>query len=272
MVADARSAEVERQAGLLASLGYETDSATNEREVVAQTIASPDYQFALIDYTLAGPTSGQLVQELRRDGRTARLPIGIIASTDDLEAARSLAQRTPLTNVIYRPVDAAGLQFQLQQLLARAGQRFVPPEERRQQTRQALDWLVEIATTEQKIYNLRWTNNLRRIESSLEAALQTPEFSALAAKVLGTLGTATSQKSLVNLTSQIGRPEEMRQAAAQAFAESVSRYGTLLTTSEINLQYARYNQSEYQDARTQAILASILDAIEARAAADQADQ
>jgi CheY-like chemotaxis protein len=272
LVADARSAEVERQAGLLAALGYETDAATNERDVVAQAIDSPDYLLALIDYTLAGPTSGQLLQQLRRDNRTSRLPIGIIASTDDLEAARRLAQRTPLVSIIYRPTDEAGLQVQLQQLLARAGRRLVPQEERRQQARQALDWLVEIATTEQDIYNLRWTNNVRRIERSLAVALQVPEFSAPAAKVLGTLGTATSQKSLVDLTSQTGRPEEMRQAAAQAFAASVSRFGTLLTTGEINLQYTRYNQSEGQDAQTQAILASILDAIEARAAADQADE
>ncbi|HET6882261.1 MAG TPA: HEAT repeat domain-containing protein, partial [Pirellulales bacterium] len=120
LVADARSAEVELQAGLLASLGYETDAATNDRDLVSQAIASPDYLFALIDYSLAGPTSGELLQRLRRDNRTARLPIGIIASSEDLDAARRLARRTPLTNIVYRPVDAAGLEFQIERLLAQA--------------------------------------------------------------------------------------------------------------------------------------------------------
>lgn len=271
IVADARTAEVERQAGLLAALGYETDAATNQREVLSLAISSPDYVLALVDYTLAGPTSGELIQQLRRDNRTARLPIGIIASTDDLEAARRLARRTPLAAIIYRPVDAAGLEFQLALLLATAGQRLVPAEERQQQARQALDWLVQIATDEQKIYNSRWTNNLRRIEPSLAVALQVPDFSSAAARVLATLGTANSQKTLVDLASQFGRPEEVRQLAAKAFADSVARFGTLLTTGEINLQYTRYNQSERQDAQTQAVLASILDAMEARAAAEQTD-
>jgi CheY-like chemotaxis protein len=272
MVADARSAEVERQAGLLASLGYETDAATNDREVVAQMIASPDYLFALIDFSLAAPTSGALLQRLRRDNRTARLPIGIIASTDDLDAARRLARRTPLANIIYRPVDEAGLQFQVERLLAQAGQRLVPLEERQLHARQAVEWLLELATAERDTHNLRRVYNVRRAEPSLTVALQSPELSPIAAEVLAALGTASSQKSLVDIASQLGRPPEMRQAAAQAFAASVAQYGTLLTTGEIDLQYTRYNRSEQQDAQTQAILASILDAIEARAAADQADQ
>jgi response regulator RpfG family c-di-GMP phosphodiesterase len=265
MVADARTAEVELQAGLLSSLGFETDAATNERDVVAQTISSPDYLFALIDYTLAAPTSGQLLQRLRRDNRTARLPIGIIASTEDLEKARRLAQRTTLATVIYRPVDEAGLDYQVQRLLAQAGQRLVPMEERQAQAQQALTWLAEIATTRQDVYNLR------RIETALTAAAQVADLSKPAVIVLATLGTATSQQTLADLAGQLARPTDVRQAAADAFANSVARFGTLLTTGEINAQYNRYNQSERQDAETQAILASILDTIEARAAADQAD-
>ena len=59
-----------------------------------------------------------------------------------------------------------------------------------------------------------------------------------------------------------------RQAAAQAFADSVSRLGTLLTSDEILGQYDRYNASETQSKDTQQVLAGILDTIEARAKAD----
>jgi CheY-like chemotaxis protein len=264
--ADARSAEAERQAGLLAGLGYDTDVATTSRDVVADAVASPDYVFALIDYSLAAPTSGELLQRLRRDNRTARLPIGIVASTDDLDSARRLAQKTPLSAVIYRPIDAAGLDWQLQRLLAQAGQRLVPPDERLQQARQSLDWLTETAAVPSGIYNLR------RIEAPLTAALQIAELSPPAAKVLGVLGTAPSQRTLLDVIGQPAQPLEVRRAAAQAFAESVARFGTLLTTSEIGRQYDRYNQSLGQDADSQALLASILDTIEARSSADQADE
>jgi CheY-like chemotaxis protein len=259
MAADARTAEVERQSGLLAELGFETEVATNQRDVVAETISSPDYLFALIDYSLAAPTSGQLLQRLRRDNRTARLPIGIVASTDDLESARRLSRQTPLSAVIYRPVDTAGLDWQLQRLLAQAGRRMVPLDERLRQARQTLDWLAEIASKPQDIYNLR------RIEVPLTAAVQVAELSPPAAFVLGTLGTATSQTTLLDVVGQLAQAMEVRRAAARAFAGSVAQFGTLLTTREIHLQYERYNQSEQQDPETQAVLASILDAIEARA-------
>lgn len=265
MVADARSAEVERQSGLLAELGYEVESATSERDVVAETIASPDFLVAMIDYNLAAPTSAQLLQRLRRDNRTARLPIGIIASTEDLERARRLAGATPLTAVIYRPVDAASLDRQLKPLLAAAGQRVVPPEERRQQARQAVAWLAQIAAGGQEIYNLR------RIERRLASAVRVPDFGVAAARVLGTLGTASSQKTLVDVASEQVQPIETRQAADRAFANSVARFGTLLTTSEINLQYDRQNQSREQDPDMQKVLNSILDTIEARAAADRVE-
>ncbi|HWB09327.1 MAG TPA: HEAT repeat domain-containing protein [Pirellulales bacterium] len=266
MAADARSAEAERQAGLLAGLGYETDVATSPRAVVAETVSSPDYLFALIDYTLAAPTSGELLQRLRRDNRTARLPIGIVASTDDLDSARRLAQKIPLATVIYRPVDTAGLDWQLQRLLAQAGQRMVAPDERLRQARQALDWLTEMAAAPRGIYNLR------RVEGPLTVALQVAELSPPAAAVLGVLGTAPSQQALVDLISQPAQPLDVRRAAGRAFAESVARFGTLLTTSEIGRQYDRHNQSLGQDADSQALLASILDTIEARSAADQADE
>lgn len=265
MVADARSAEVERQAGLLAELGFEVESATSERDVVAESIRSSDFLFALIDFNLAGPTSGQLLQRLRRDNRTARLPIGIIASTEDMERARRLSQATPLTAVVYRPVDGPSLDRQLKPLLALAGQRLVPPEERRQQSQQALAWLAQIAAGQQDIYNLR------RVERSLTSAVRVPDFGVPAARVLASLGTATSQKTLVDVASEPVQPIETRQAADRAFANSVARFGTLLTTGEINLQYDRNNQSQEQDPDTQKVLSSILDTIEARAAADQAD-
>jgi hypothetical protein len=51
----------------------------------------------------------------------------------------------------------------------------------------------------------------------------------------------------------------------------VARHGTLLTSGEILLQYDRYNQSETQDRQTQLVLASILDSVEARAAAEQTE-
>lgn len=265
LAADARPAELQALAGLLADLGYETDTAGTEREVVAECVASPDYLFALIDFSLAEPTSGQLLERLRRDNRTARLPIGIIASSDDLRRAERLAQRTPLASLIVRAVNPPSLDFQIQRLLNQVGRRMVSPEERREQAEQAVAWIAEIVALDNEIYNLR------RIERPLTTALWLPSTSAAAARVLATLGTATSQQSLVDLASQLTQPVEIRQAAAGGFAASVARFGTLLTSSEISQQYDRYNSSEGHDEETQRLLAGILDVMEARAAADEGE-
>jgi hypothetical protein len=265
LAADARPLEADLMAGTLAATGYETEVATTERDALVRAVAAPDIEVALIDYSLAAPVSGQLLQRFRRDARTALLPIGIVASSDDLERAERLARRTPLASVIIRTQDTSALQFQLDRLFSKSGRSAVSAEERRAHARQALAWLGEMSAAPQGLYNLR------RIESSLADALWDAELGPQAADILATLGTPRSQKVLVDLASFAAQPLELRQAASAAFARSVADFGPLLTTGEINQQYDRYNQSETQDQATQKVLASILDVVEARAMADQAE-
>ncbi|HUY93125.1 MAG TPA: hypothetical protein VMV10_30630 [Pirellulales bacterium] len=265
LAADARPLEVELQAGALAATGYETEVATTDREALAQAVASPDMELALIDFNLASPVSGQLLERLRRDNRTARLPIGIVASSEDLDEAARLARRVPLTAVVIRTQDPGALKFQIDQLFEKLGRSAISEEERRQQASQAIAWLSEMTAAPGGLYNLR------RTEAPLADALWDPQFGPQAARILATLGTPRSQKALVDLASFAAQPLELREAASAAFAASVADYGPLLTTGEISLQYDRYNQSETQDQATQKVLASILDVVEARAVADQAD-
>ena len=232
---------------------------------MATAIESPDYELALIDFSLAGPTSGQLLERFRRDNRTSRLPIGIIASSEDLDRAERLSRRFPLTAVIIRAQTADALQYQTDLMMQKFGRVTFSADERRAQARQALDWLAEMSQAPRGLYNLR------RVESSLAAALSDPELGLKAAPTLAKLGTATGQRTLVDLASFATQPIELRQAAAEAFAASVADFGPLLTTSEIRQQYDRYNNSETLDQDTQQVLASILDVVEARAVADSAE-
>ena len=52
---------------------------------------------------------------------------------------------------------------------------------------------------------------------------------------------------------------ELRESAADAFAKSRERYGVLLSTQEIALQYDRYNTSETASAEVQQLLGRVLD-------------
>jgi CheY-like chemotaxis protein len=264
LVADARPGELQFPSGLLAELGYEVEATTSARQVLAIAASSPDFEVALIDMTLASPTSAQLVQQLRKDNRTARLPVGILASSDQWERARELVRDLPLADVFIRPQDTRAMEYQLAGLFEATGASAVPAAERQAQAARALEWLVELSAPS-GLYNLR------RVEASVATAVWAPPLAPRAAEVLAAIGTPLSQKTLVDVASQALQPLESRQAAARAFAESVARHGTLLTSGEILLQYDRYNQSETQDRQTQLVLASILDSVEARAAAEQTE-
>jgi hypothetical protein len=90
-----------------------------------------------------------------------------------------------------------------------------------------------------------------------------------AIRVLQTIPSPESQETLVELASRISLPIEVRRAAAAAFAGSVNRYGVQLTVPRIQKQYDRYNASERHDKPTQAVLGSILDAIEKKGQAEE---
>ena len=68
----------------------------------------------------------------------------------------------------------------------------------------------------------------------------------------------------MNFLSQHARPIEDRQAAAAAFNEAVARRGIMLTKSQIQLQYDRYNGSATLNKETQAVLGHVLDTLESK--------
>jgi len=78
------------------------------------------------------------------------------------------------------------------------------------------------------------------------------------------LGTPASQQELVRLASEEATAADVRSAAVERFAESVKKYGILLTAAEIERQYDRYNQSAASPPETQKILGAVLDVIESR--------
>jgi CheY-like chemotaxis protein len=257
-------AEIARQmAGFLAEIGYDADIATDARSLVRQAIASADYELVVIDFMLAAPVSGEVVGDLRRDSRTAMTPIAIIAWSDELARADELARRHLLVAAVDRPINATDMQRLKTQLLALAGRSFVPAAERLQQAMQSLDIMSSLLAAD------RNSTAVRPAEGPIVAALSAPQLTPTAITILAGLGTATAQRSLVDLASDPLQPLEQRQAGAKAFAESVHWYGTMLTSTEIVRQYERYNESETQAKETQQVLASILDTIEARAKQNQ---
>jgi len=200
------------------------------------------------------------VQSLRKDFRTARLPIGVMARGERLEKMKDAFEEDTLTTVFPRIHDSEMAGFEVSRLVALAGRNLMTPDERVDQAAAALDALAFLAerSEPQPVYDLV------RHETSVIRALTAPGLSAEAARVLGRLATPKCQTALVDFISQHARPIEDRKAAAAALDEAVARRGILLTKAQLLLQYNRYNSSETLDKETQAVLGHVLDTLESK--------
>jgi CheY-like chemotaxis protein len=257
IVVDSRVQEASRLAGLLIGMGYDAEMFTDGRAARERLVALPDFELALVDLHLIRTNVDEWLQQLRRDHRTARLPVGVLTPQEDQILAQRIIEDDPLAMLFARPQDAAGMEFQVHRLLA-TNLRAVTLAERQHQATQSLGWLAKLAAQPGSFYTLRST------APAVERALFVPELTVIAAPLVADLGTASGQRELIMLASRSTLPIEVRQAAAEAFARGVQRYGILLTNEEIVAQYDRYNLSEAEPAESQQVLGSILDTLESR--------
>ncbi len=258
LIAHGRSEEAQKLAGLAGQLGYEADIATNGRRAFELAVNSPDYEFALIHSAIERPPADELLAQLRRDRRTALLPVGFIAPLDDLERIQRFAEMSSRADAFLQPQNEPEMKLFSQRVLARAGRAHVSPAERRAQAIAALDGLIALSQGPQRVFDVR------RQEPALAPLLYVPELSTRAAAVLGQLGTVKSQRSLLELADLSTQPLPTRQAAVTAFAHSVRQHGIALTREELLQQYDLYNANAGRDVDTNAVLSAILDTIEHR--------
>lgn len=253
-------AEATRLGSLLAQGGIEPHVATDARGMFQLASQMLDCEVVLLDALIPPSGAFDALAELRRDPRTARLPVAVVAGPEHEELARDIARHDPLAAAWIRPMHAEGVAFQLQQLEEQAlsqGVEAGSPELRTRQAALALDWLEQLLGLRPELFDLR------PLTSAVERALHVPELTDRATRVLSKLPSPQAQRALAELASQEISSAATRTAAAAGFAESVSRYGCLLTTVEMQRQYDRYNDSEFKAEFEQQLLGSLLDAIEA---------
>ncbi len=265
LIAHPRGEEAQTLVGFMNTLGYDGEAAYTGRRLAELAITASDIEFILISDAIDGPPVKDLVQWLRKDYRTAGIPIGVMAKSDDLYSLRYMFAGDSLTAVFARIFSAEVAQADVDILRKLAGRNYVAREERVQQAQAALAAIAKLASAKDGIAH--W--NLLRYEPAIIAAMDNPALTAAAAGVLATLATPKSQTALVDFASQTSRPIADRQSAAAAFAAAVKNRGLFLTQAQIATQFERYNASERLDAETQKVLGSILDAIESPTASPE---
>jgi hypothetical protein len=259
LVASANMRDAQDMAGMLIGAGFQVDTCLNGRDLLLAAIRSSDCELALIDVTIDHPTIATLLQQLRRDERTAQLRIGLIARAGYLDQAEHLAQTDPFSKAFSRPYDQKAILWQVDQLMAIQPQTFVAREARQQQAIRALELLADLNRSPCKACDVRG------MQQYVIGALYNPKSGVKAAGVLGGVGSIESQRALVDVASRSSQPLAVRQAAAAAFCESTEKYGILLTDEEVREQYRRYADSAKLDRPTRRVLAKIIDCLEAGA-------
>ena len=257
-------AEAQRQAGLLGAAGYDAEATTSPRMAFKILSNSPDYELVLMGVAFRQPQLSEFLQILRRDGRTGSLPIGLLVTAADAAEGERAAKHDPFAHVIAVPSSADDMKERIEILVDRLDLDPVSPSERTRETAQALEWITQITRRPQQLYRLR------SLDRQVAQALFDPRLATRAMVALSNLGTPPSQRALVNLASTDGLKMPLRRAAAASFEYSVRRFGLLLDTKQIMLQYERYNKSQHSAADTQRVLAWVLDAIENKPPADDA--
>ena len=260
MIGHPRIEQAQSLVGMMSSAGIVAETRATGREFFHLATAHSDYDFLLLSDALDHPHWKETLQEIRRDPRTAALPVGLIARQENFGEVKLLAELDPLTEAFPWPYDESGLSFQIQRLMDLAGHDWVSPQEKVEQAIVCLDGLLRFASDPVRYKCF----DAKRHEDTYIEALNFPPLALPAARLLGSIGSPKAQRSLVDFASQNARPLANRTAAATQFGVAVGRRGTLLTTHEILQQYERYNQSELLDQGTQLVLSEILDTIESR--------
>ncbi|MEK6235096.1 MAG: hypothetical protein N2C14_10310, partial [Planctomycetales bacterium] len=112
VVAESRGDYSSQVAGLLSEMGYDVEQATDALSLQKHA-ARGDCEIVFVGMSLKLPGPDFAVEQLRRDFRTASLPIGIMAAPDAESRAKRLARRYPMTRSFIRPMHPDQMAFQV---------------------------------------------------------------------------------------------------------------------------------------------------------------
>jgi CheY-like chemotaxis protein len=255
MVAGPNLSNIPKLVSGLSAAGFKVDTANTGKEAMQRLLASPDYEIAMIDAGISLPDINQLLQQIRRDDRSADVRVGIIARSGFSDKAEHIAASDPLAMDFPRPHEDDAVRWESDRLATIRPRDLVRPEERLRQAGEALELLAE-ASKSPKLYDVRLVQN------AVISALKTPSLAEKALAVLANINSPESQLAILDVANRDAFPLELRTAASVSFRTNVEANGILLKQDEIRRQYDLYNQSEKSEKEIQSLFSSILDTLE----------
>lgn len=248
--------------GVISATGRRVKTVHSGHAFFNAAVGSPDWDLLVVTDNLMRPNYNQLIQSLRNDWRTKHVPIALaVSDIAQMPVARRLARNDPLLTIIELNYDPTIVARQLDRIQQRRSAWDQDDAGRVAQSAVATQWLADLSS-EPDTYAFY---NVHKFEDVIYNLLNTGDDVPGATGILSGLGTPMAQRKLLDFASQNGIAMEERRLAAEGFSKSVDQFGLLLTTSEIQRQYDRYNESEGQPAESTQLLGSLLDAVEKNA-------
>jgi len=251
---ETEGSDIQQLHQLFDDLSFTYESVSNLTAVERRLEQHRPVRFLFIPASEVTDSAERLADRIRQHPRARDLPIFFFGSPtsglDDPKFDAPVRRAQPSRS----PVTFGGI---MQPILEAASLPPLSTDERKMYSIEAIEWLGRIASDPRfSFYDLR--------SSGVEAALssQTSGSSESQFAVLSGLGTPQSQATLTEWASNPLLPQATRLAAAAAFAESVKRYGTRLSRTDVAIQYRRYNQASDDDVRL--AIGQILDTMEQR--------
>ena len=245
--------------GMLADLGFASDRASSGKNLFQLAASNPDYEFILIGDTIYHPGVAETVSLLRKDPRTANIPIGIVTDVNERGVGARIVALDDRASLLVNPHSVESMTIQARTLLEMAGEQPVTTEDRLSLAQFALQTMAHFAANPED-YGYY---DISRYEQTLIAALFQPRLGKHAAPVLGHIATPDSTQALVNFASLDTETLESRRAAVEALDQAIQKRGLLLNKAEVQQIYDLYNASlDVKEDDVLQLLGDMLDAIE----------
>jgi hypothetical protein len=248
----------ERIGGWLRDFGFRTTVAGTCRQLLAAVHTDSDLGLVIMPSQPAGCGLAELVDRLRAHPHGQAVPI-VVVGDDPLVIGEVLSRWRGPSRIVPTLESLEGLTQAWNDLRTSLAN---PPLStvNRQQFRHGGQQALAVVASDPRLTALY---RLPQYEAELGQVLRKSGFTKESFQVWSALGTTQSQRMLADIAFNPRLEPIVRQQAAQAFAQSIARFGTRLDRADVQRQYDRFNATE--DAGTQAALSLVLDALETRA-------
>ncbi|GEM_PF-2304876 len=257
-------------AAMTRSSGWDTVVANNSQELMKQLEIQP-IQFAIVTDALGDDPYLSVIDRIRATPKGSVLPIALMVRKENLEIAQKMFRidRVDPNIVVCEMLQRQAFNSRLISEVANLHAKPQMPMSTRQE--HALNALLSLKNWLAEPKSLALID-FPTVAPAARNLIGNAAFDSAAVPLLAYHGNPDSQVFLANLASDTAAPNRIRSVAAQAFRMSVQKFGTLMTTAQLRMQYDRQNRSAADSEFTQQLLNSILDTLEARFKSKSFDQ